>query len=229
VKPALSHGWSLDEDAARALQHELAQLVVTDDRLLEPVTTVAGVDVAYADEGDRAFAAVAIINVSTGGIEKIVSAEGEARFPYAPGLLSFRELPVLAAALAQVSEPPDLVICDGQGIAHPRRFGLACHLGVVYDIPTIGCGKTRLIGEARDPGTARGSTSALVSAGETVGAVVRTREGVKPLYVSVGHRISLPTACRWILDLSPRYRIPEPIRLADQRVRQMKRDAVSLS
>jgi deoxyribonuclease V len=224
VQPTLSHRWDLSEEEATALQKQLAHLIVTQDQLPEQVNTVAGVDVAYANNGTRAFAAVVVVNVATGKLEQSASAEAQAQFPYAPGLLSFREIPVLAAAFDKLYARPDLVICDGQGTAHPRHFGLACHIGVLYDVPSIGCAKTRLIGEANEPGLARGSEAKLVSAGETVGAVLRTRYGVKPIYVSPGHRISLRTACDWILLLCSRYRIPEPIRMADQLVNKMKRE-----
>jgi deoxyribonuclease V len=224
VQGALPH-WPISEVEATALQKQLAGLVVTEDRLDEPIRRVAGVDVAYADEGNRAFAAVALLDVDRLTLDSIVSAEAEARFPYSSGLLSFRELPILAAAFDKLGARPDLVICDGQGIAHPRRFGLACHVGVVYDVPTIGCAKTHLIGEAGEPDLARGSIAQLLSEGEIIGSVLRTRDGVKPLYVSPGHRISIGTACKWVLQLTPRYRLPEPIRIADQVVNRMKREA----
>jgi deoxyribonuclease V len=225
LNPVLSHAWDVSEEEASALQTRLARLVVTEDQLPESIETVAGVDVAYEADSTRAFAAVALVNVVNGELQQIVSAEAEAQFPYSPGLLSFRELPVLAAAFDKLRARPDLVICDGQGIAHPRRFGLACHVGVVYDLPAIGCAKTRLIGQAEEPGFARGSMVQLVSEAVTVGAVLRTRDGVKPLYISPGHRISLGTACDWILALASRYRIPEPIRAADHMVNRMKREA----
>ena len=219
------HPWDLSEQEAVALQTELAKRVLVADRLPHRIQNVAGVDVAYADDAGRAFAAIAVINLENKQLEQMVSAEERIRFPYFPGLLSFRELPALAAALEKLPSKPDLMICDGQGIAHPRRFGLACHLGVLYDVPTIGCAKTRLTGEAEVPGLARGSRAPLICEGETVGAVLRTRDGVKPLYVSPGHRISIRTACDWILDLSWQYRIPEPIRMADQLVNKMKRES----
>jgi deoxyribonuclease V len=225
VRPILSHRWDLSPAEASALQAELASRVVLEDRLPERVSTVAGVDVAYEDESSRAFAAVALVDAVDGTLRQLVSAEAEVRFPYVPGLLSFRELPALAAAFEKLTARPDLVICDGQGIAHPRRFGLACHVGVVYDVPAIGCAKTRLIGEADAPAYARGSVAPLVSDGETVGVVLRTRDGVNPLYVSPGHRVSVRTASDWILALCTRYRIPEPIRVADQTVNAMKRRA----
>lgn len=225
MQPVISHPWSRDEKEARALQTQLAGLVVTQDRLPSRIDTVAGVDVAYQDDGTRAFAAAAVIDAVGGTVRQIVSAETEIHFPYVPGLLSFRELPALAAALEKLSVRPDLLICDGQGIAHPRRFGLACHIGVAYDVPVIGCAKTRLTGEAEVVGFSRGSSASLVTGGETVGAVLRTQDGVKPVYVSPGHRISIDTACSWILALCSRYRLPDTIRLADQTVSRLKREA----
>jgi len=225
VQPAVSHGWSLDAEQARKLQAKMAALVVSEDRLPERIRTVAGVDAAYAGEGTDAFAAVAVIDVASNCLEELVAAEEPVRFPYVPGLLSFREIPVLAAALKKLSVRPDLLICDGQGIMHPRRFGLACHLGVIYDLPTIGCAKTHLVGSTHEPGFERGNFSSIVYNGETVGALLRTRNSVRPLYVSPGHRISLRTACDWTLMLCQRYRIPEPIRIAHQVVTKKKQEA----
>ena len=140
-----------------------------------------------------------------------------------PTCASFRELPALATGFEKLTVRPDLVICDGQGIAHPRRFGLACHLGLIYGLAVIGCAKTCLVGEASEPGFTRGSFTQLVTEGETAGVALRTRDGVKPLYVSPGHLISLRTAGHWILALSSRHRIPEPTRMADQQANKMKR------
>jgi deoxyribonuclease V len=226
VRPVVSHRWDLREEEASTLQRELASLVITEDQLPAEIRTVAGVDVAYMEHGTSAFSAVAVLDVASGRVNQVVSAEANFRFPYVPGLLSFRELPVLAAAFDKLSERPDLVICDGQGIAHPRRFGLACHIGVAYDVPAIGCAKTWLTGEAGgELGFSRGSSVPLVRNGETVGAVLRTQDGVKPVYVSPGHRVSLGTSCNWTLALCRQYRLPEPIRAADQTVGRMKRQA----
>jgi deoxyribonuclease V len=227
VRPALSHPWHLSEKAAAELQQRLASRVITEDRLPELITTVAGVDAAYSDDDSVAFAAVAVIDVTTNSVKEVVSAVEPVRFRYVPGLLSFREIPVLTAAFERLAARPDLVVCDGHGIAHPRRFGLACHLGVIFDLPTIGCAKTHLVGDVHEPGHTRGSFSTVVHKGETVGALLRIRDGVKPLFVSPGHRVSVRTACLWILALSPQYRLPEPIRMADQLVNKMKREARS--
>jgi len=225
VQPVRLHPWDLSAAQASTLQTELADLVLVEDRLPERVSTVLGVDAAYDEHGSRAFAAGALMEVASGTVLQIVSAEVAAHFPYVPGLLSFREVPALEVALEKLAQSPDLVICDGQGIAHPRRFGLACHVGVLYDLPTIGCAKTRLTGEGATPAAARGSRAPLVDVGRTVGAVLRTQNGVKPVYVSPGHRVSLETACDWTLALCRQYRIPEPIRVADQIVGRMKRQA----
>src|SRR5512139_3311491 len=129
-------------------------------------------------------------------------------------------LPAICSLLQQVTVIPDLLICDGQGIAHPRRFGLACHLGVMFDVPTIGCAKTRLLGTGCEPGMARGDSAVLLDRGEPVGCVLRTCSGVRPVYVSPGHRISVASACEWVLRLAPRFRLPQPLRLADQAARR---------
>ncbi len=149
-----------------------------------------------------------------------VVVEDSDQFPYIPGLFSFRELPPIVKAFKQIKTSPQLVVCDGQGVAHPRRFGLASHLGVMFDIPTIGCGKTRLWGDFKEPSQERGACSLLVDQEEIIGGVLRIQESIKPLFVSVGHRISLETACNWILKLCPQYRLPETTRQADQLVRK---------
>jgi deoxyribonuclease V len=135
-------------------------------------------------------------------------------FPYVPGLLSFREAPVLLAALETLDTLPDVLLCDGQGFAHPRRFGLACHIGLWLEQPTIGCAKTRLRGHGGEPGRERGCTVPLCEDDQVIGAIVRTRTAVKPLYVSVGHQITLPQAIEIVLQSAPRYRLPEPLRIA---------------
>jgi deoxyribonuclease V len=141
-------------------------------------------------------------------------------FPYVPGLLSFREAPAIIDALQQLSEKPDLLLVDGQGLAHPRRFGLACHLGVLADLPTIGVAKSRLVGAYEEPGTERGAWTPLIDGCETIGAVLRTRRAVRPVFVSIGHRICLQTAIDLVLRCTGHFRLPEPIRAADRLSRQ---------
>ena len=181
--------------------------------------TATGLDVAYATGSDAVVAAAVTVDLATGAELRSATAAGEAAFPYVTGLFAFRELPTLLDALAELAEPPELLLADGHGLAHPRRFGLACHLGVVTGIPAIGVAKTPL-GSFAPPGPARGATSPLVLDGEEVGVALRTRDGVKPVFVSVGHRIDLASACRIVLALANSFRLPEPTRLADQRCRE---------
>lgn len=218
----LSHSWRLSIGEAEALQKELAGLVEKTDRLPEMIACVAGADVAYETGSDRLTAAVVVKDVQTLAVLETASHEDLSCFPYVPGLFSFRETPPLASTLAKLAHPPDLLICDGQGLAHPRRFGLACHLGVLFDLPTIGCAKSCLIGQYEPPGDRRGDYSLLTHESETIGAVLRTQERTKPVFVSIGHRISLPTACAWILRLSFQYRLPEPIRAANNLANQLR-------
>ncbi|MGI5213944.1 endonuclease V [Plantactinospora sp. CA-290183] len=178
--------------------------------------TVAGLDVAYAEDGDRLAAAVTVLDTGTLAVLDEVVLPGRAAFDYVPGLFAFRELPSLLAALGRLTVEPELLVCDGHGLAHPRRFGLACHLGVLTDRPAIGVGKTPLVGRWAEPGPGRGAWSALRDGTEEVGRVLRTRDGVRPVFVSVGHRMSLDNACAQVLRLTPRYRLPETTRQADR-------------
>lgn len=196
---------------ARAVQEGLRGRVVASG---SPAwSLVAGVDASY--RGDVGRAAVVVMDRALNVVEEAV-AEAAIRFPYVPGYLSFREIPVLLAAWRKLRAEPGLVVVDGQGLAHPRRLGVASHLGVVLGLPTIGCAKSRLIGAYDEPGLERGAWSPLVDRGERVGAALRTRTGTNVVYVSVGHRISLAAAVRTVLALAPRYRLPEPQRLADR-------------
>ncbi|MBP2478003.1 deoxyribonuclease V [Crossiella equi] len=182
--------------------------------------TVAGLDVAYAKDERTLAAAVVLLDYTTHEVLAESTATGTPVFPYVPGLFAFRELPTLLTALERLATPPDLLVVDGHGLAHPRRFGLACHLGVLTGLPVFGVGKTRLVGTAEDPAAHRGATTDLVDGAEVVGRVLRTQQGVKPVYVSVGHRVSLARACEHTLALSPRYRLPETTRAADQACRR---------
>jgi deoxyribonuclease V len=197
--------------AARRVQERLRDRVVAagDPR----PDLVAGVDVS--EKGDCARAAVVVLDRSLRVVEE-AAAERAVPFPYVPGLLSFREIPPLLAAWRRLRSKPGLVVVDGQGLAHPRRFGLACHLGVLLGVPTLGCAKSLLVGAHAEPARARGAWSPLVDRGETVGAALRTQDGRNVVYVSVGHRISLDAAVRAVLELAPRFRLPEPQRLADR-------------
>lgn len=219
MKPKLIHSWNLTESEANRLQQDLAGKVVRVDQFLD-IHLVAGVDVAYDEHSDNLVAAVVVLDAGTLNVVETAIAEDQARFPYIPGLFSFREVPPLIEAFARLRHAPDLIVCDGQGYAHPRRFGLACHVGLIFDTPSIGCGKTRLLGVHQEPGNHRGDFAPLIDNGEVIGNVLRTQTGVNPIYVSSGHRISLATACEWILRLAPKYRLPETTRQADQAVRR---------
>lgn len=192
---------------------------------LTPLRRVAGADVSYDRGSPVLFAAVVVLDAQSLEVVESAGVRARAGFPYVPGYLSFREIPPLLEAFGRLRRRPDLVVCDGQGRAHPRRFGLACHLGVVLDLPSVGCAKSRLVGSHREVGARRGAHVALRDRGEVVGEVLRTRAGVKPVYVSVGHRVSLATARRTLLALAPRWRLPEPIRAAHAEVNRMRREA----
>jgi deoxyribonuclease V len=184
------------------------------------IKTIAGVDVAYSS--NLAFSCVCVLNYATLEVIEIQTAISEIAFPYRTGLLSFREVPPILKAIEKLSLLPDCIVCDGQGIAHPRRFGLACHLGIALEIPTIGCAKTRLYGHAKQPGIERGQYSMLTMKDHVLGCLLRTRAKVKPLYLSIGHKISLKQAMEVILHLTPKYRLPVTTRLADTKVAQLK-------
>lgn len=208
-----SHQWEVSPAEARHIQETLREEVETRDRLPEP-KRVAGVDVGFEDHGRTVRAAVAVLAFpSLAPVEQSI-ARVPTRFPYVPGLLSFRELPGLLAALDGLRRLPDLLLCDGQGYAHPRRFGIACHLGVLTGLPSIGVGKSRLLGRFEPPGPAKGDWSPLLDGDETIGAAVRSRAGVQPIFVSIGHRVSLPTAIRLTLACTTRYKLPETTRAA---------------
>ncbi len=216
MKPVINNHWDISEEEAHNVQKQLSGKVCTEDNF-STINTVAGVDVAYDKNSDLTIASIALLDAATLNVLDTIIVRDQVSFPYIPGLFSFREMPPLIKAFENLGIEPDLVVCDGHGYAHPRRFGLACHLGVLFDIPTIGCGKTRLIGNYNEPDSHRGARSDLiVSAGEVIGAVLRTQDNVKPVYVSIGHKVSLATSCRWILKLSPKYRLPETTRAADQ-------------
>jgi deoxyribonuclease V len=214
MEPVITHPWNLTPKAAVDLQRHWADRVETDDRLPTRIDVVAGVDVGFEDAGRVSRAAVAALSFPPLTPLDQAVARLPTRFPYVPGLLSFRELPVVLDALARLAVIPDVILCDGQGRAHPRRFGIACHLGVLLDLPTVGVGKTRLVGRHAEPGPDKGDWTPLLDDGEIIGAVLRTRAGVKPLYISVGHRVSLDTAIALTLACLTRYRLPETTRAA---------------
>ncbi len=225
------HEWDLTPTEAVVLQRTLAGAVVRADRLgpggRRALRQVAGVDAAFAD-GGRVIRAAAVL-LDFPGLTPVESVliERPTAFPYVPGLLSFREVPALLEALDELRGAPDLVLCDGHGYAHPRRFGLACHLGLWLDIPAIGVAKSRLTGIHEEPGPEKGDVAWLLAGkgarpSERIGAVLRTRARVKPVYVSAGHRVSVRTAVSLTLACATRYRLPEPTRLADKLSRAPK-------
>ncbi|HUF52577.1 MAG TPA: deoxyribonuclease V [Dehalococcoidia bacterium] len=219
VRFAQLHAWNLTPTEAIALQRELAPRVVREG---EPrgVRLIAAADVAglgreWPRQPSRGRAAAVVMSWPELAVVESAVIEDDFRFPYVPGLLSFREIPLLARVFERIHSTPDLLLVDGQGISHPRRLGIAAHVGLLADVPTIGCAKSRLCGEHPDLAPRRGAAVDLHDHAELVGRVVRTREGVKPLYVSVGNNISLEASVDWVLRLATRFRLPEPIRIAD--------------
>lgn len=213
MKPTITHPWPVTAAEAIALQRKLRECVIVEDQL-GAVRSVAGLDVGPEGDGRVMRAAVAVLSFPDLKTADQAVARRPASFPYIPGLLSFREIPALLDALARLGALPDLLLCDGQGLAHPRRFGLACHLGVLTGIPSIGVAKSLLVGEHVSLPQARGAWRPLLHQGEVVGAALRTRAGVAPVYVSIGHRLSLATAIEYVLACAPRYRLPETTRAA---------------
>lgn len=219
--PTIPHRWDVTPRRAVAIQRRLAAQIVN-KAPAGPLRFIAGIDCAFPADGRRCIAGVVLWDAA----EKRVVEEGIAdkplRFPYVPGLLSFREAPAILAALRKLRHEPDALLCDGQGLAHPRRLGIACHVGLLADRPAIGCAKSRLIGMHAQPARKRGSRADLLDKGERIGTVLRTQDGVNPVFVSVGHRMDLATAERLVLACAIRFRLPEPTRLADRLVARAK-------
>lgn len=215
------HEWNVTPERAREIQNELRDKIKL-QRLSAPIRLVAGADVSYSRKLERCFAAVTVFEYPAMRIVEQCNAIGEVSFPYVPGYLSFREAPILLKALERLSSLPDLMMFDGQGIAHPRQMGLATHLGIILDRPTIGCAKTRLFGQYEMPMEIQGCWTELRERGKLIGAVLRTRDRVKPLFVSPGHKITLDEAIEWVLRTITQYRIPEPIRRSHIAVNQLR-------
>jgi deoxyribonuclease V len=217
------HPWSVTPARAIEIQRELAAKVrVRPPR--GPLRRVAGLDAAFSRDGRFCIAAAVVWDRFSGKVVEQHIARRRLRFPYVPGLLSFREAPALLAALRKLDATPDAIICDGQGIAHPRRFGIACHIGLIAGLPALGCAKSRLTGDHFQPGPQRGARVPLIDKGEVIGAVLRMRDGVKPVYISIGHDFDLGSAIRIVLQCSAGYRLPEPTRLADSLVASAKKE-----
>lgn len=215
MKIDIPKSWPGDAEGAIAVQNRLRHQVITTDRF-DLITTVAGVDAGFEQEGTVTRAAVVVLQLPDLTLLEHSIARRPTTFPYVPSLLSFREMPTVLDALAQLTIAPDLILCDGAGIAHPRRLGIASHLGVLIDKPTLGVAKSRLIGTYDELPPEKGAWVPLCDRGEQIGAVLRSRTGTKPLFVSAGHRISLETAVDYVLQCTPKYRLPETTRLADR-------------
>lgn len=213
IKIEQRHEWVLTPDAAIVIQQALRQDVITRDKF-GTVQYVAGIDVGFEAEGTVTRAAVAVLNYPELQLCDHAIARRPTTFPYIPGFLSFREVPAVLDALEKVQTLPDLLLCDGQGIAHPRRFGIACHLGILTNLPAIGVAKSRLVGRHAEVLDQRGTWQPLLDKDETIGAVLRTRPGTHPLFISPGHRISLETAIAYVMGCTTKYRLPETTRFA---------------
>ncbi|MCD6452968.1 MAG: deoxyribonuclease V [Dehalococcoidales bacterium] len=213
VKVVSLHSWQINVTQALQIQRSLSAKVLTEGELTE-VNLVAGVDASVDQGRGTATAAAVVLQYPQLRVVEVRIATGRLSLPYIPGLLSFREAPLMLSAFEQLGITPDLILVDGQGIAHPRRLGLASHLGLFLDTPTIGCAKSRLCGRHEAPAEGVGSYAEIIDNGEVIGAVLRTKPRVKPIYVSVGHKISLTSAIRWVLRCTRGYRLPEPTRMA---------------
>jgi deoxyribonuclease V len=215
--PKALHSWSVTPKQAVQIQRQLAGRVIIEGRV-GSLRLAAGADLAFSPDKEECVAGIVVWDVKAGEVVEQHVVRQRVRFPYVPGLLSFREAPAIVAALRQLKREPDVFLFDGQGFAHPRRFGLACHMGLLIDRPSLGCAKSVLVGTCKTPGSTRGSVTSLEHDGECVGMAVRTRDRVKPVYVSAGHRLSLEASVEITLACSAGYRLPEPTRLADKLV-----------
>jgi len=222
MKPLLPSNWNLTPREAMRFQEELRHRVVLEDRF-DRIRTIAGADLAFDPDTKEAVAGVIVYGLP--GLEEVERRMAwlRLRFPYVPGLLSFRESPVLLAAFACLRHEPDAIMIDGHGRAHPRLFGIACHIGILFDKPTVGCAKSLLVGEYQEPAAEQGSSTSLFFRGERVGVALRTRYNVKPVFVTQGHRVTLETAVKLVEQCVDGFRIPKPTREADRYVRELRR------
>jgi deoxyribonuclease V len=221
MKTRKLHEWDLSYKEAIEVQHQLASQVRFTAINKKP-RIIAGLDCAFSKDGKQIFASAVVIDLSDFSIIETATATRKVDFPYIPGLLSFREAPACIDTIEKLKSTPDCLIVDGQGIAHPRRLGIASHIGLLIDKPTIGCAKSRLIGTFDEPGSKKGNFSPLIDCSKEIGVVLRTRSNIKPVYVSVGHKCTLDDAINVVLRCTTRYRLPEPSRLAHQLVGQAK-------
>jgi len=220
------HRWDVSPAEAIQIQEALRRRLDLGEAR-RPTETVAGVDVSYDTRTPTVYAAVVLMRLHDHEILETATATRPATFPYIPGLLSFREAPAVLQAVTRLTRRPDCLLCDGQGIAHPRRFGLACHLGLLLDLPSIGCAKSVLVGEYQEPPEKRGGFRMLIDRGERVGIILRTRDGVEPVYVSPGYRMNTQQAREIVLKATGRYRVPEPTRQAHLLVNRLRRNVSS--
>lgn len=223
MKIKFLHDWNLSPQQAIEIQKQLRYEVETQDRFNRPIKTVAGIDLGYDVKNDTSRAVVVVLSFPELELLETSEAKLPIQFPYVPGLLSFRETPVASKALEKLNIAPDVILCDGQGLAHPRRFGIACHIGILADVPTIGVAKSLLVGKFENLGEERGSIVPLIHKNEQIGVALRTKNKVQPLFISVGHRVGLETATDLVLQCAPKYRLPETTRLADKLASYRKR------
>jgi len=213
MKISKLHQWDVSAAQAKEIQMSLARMIVTENKGITP-HLIAGVDMSAPRSNDTAWGAAVVLSYPRLDLVEVEVVEAKMGFPYIPGLLSFRECPVILAACEKLNNAPDLVLVDGQGLAHPRRCGFASHLGLFLDLPTIGCAKSLLCGSHGPVEKSSGSHSELIDGGEIVGVALRTKSGAKPIYVSIGHKIDLSSALYWVMECCRNYRLPEPVRLA---------------
>ncbi len=218
------HPWDLRYQDAMEIQRHLAKLVKESPLPLEELKLIAGVDVSSSRRSPIGFAAAVVMEYPTFKIVEVGSAKGLLNMPYIPGLLSFREAPLILRALSELKRDPQVILVDGNGVAHPRGLGIASHLGILLDWPTVGCAKSRLLGEHGEPGPFKGNWVPWSYKGKPIGAVVRTRERVKPVYISVGYRVTLRDAIHLVLKCCQKYRLPEPIRAAHREVNRLREE-----
>jgi deoxyribonuclease V len=219
----IAHPWDVSPRRAIQIQRELRSRVALNNGF-QKLTRIGGADVAFSRKRGRVYAALTVFEFQTMSLLEVAYGEGEARFPYIPGLLTFREGPVVLEAFRQLRKRPDVILFDGQGIAHPRRLGLASHMGLLLNIPTVGCAKSPLRVEFKPPGRERGCASKMMNGNEQLGVVLRTRAGIKPLYVSPGHLVDLATSVQLVLAAGRGYRLPEPTRMAHILVTRLRKE-----
>ena len=222
-RQVIRHSWQPDYQQAVRIQENLRQMLVLADQFPQPLTMVAGADLSYDRRHNLLFAAIMVFSWPELTVLEVGEEIRPATFPYIPGLLTFREGPAMVAILNRLRHWPELLVCDGQGVAHPRGLGLAAHMGVIFDLPTIGCAKSRLTGNFVMPGVEKGKQSLLLNKNqEQIGVVLRTRKKVKPVFVSPGHRVGFERAASLILQFTDRYRLPEVTRRAHLQINQMR-------